>query len=160
MKVIIRPIRNSDAGISYKWRNDPDIWKYTFNRPNIVVTPRIERQWIESVLKTPNRRTFAICIGKKHKYVGNVQLLDITEDTGEFGIFIGDKRYWNKGIGQKAIKLLAKYAKTVLNLHCLFLSVKKDNIPARKCYEKCGFRQIEILNETDIRMELKLNRGY
>lgn len=156
MKVTIRPIRNSDAGISYKWRNDKEIWKYTFNKPDIVVTPKIERQWITSVMHTMNRRTFAICVGRKQKYVGNVQLLDITENSGELGIFIGDKRYWNHGIGQKAIELLKKYAKNVLNLCFLFLSVKKDNIGAQKCYEKCGFKQIEMLNETDITMKLVL----
>jgi RimJ/RimL family protein N-acetyltransferase len=156
MKVKIRQIRNSDASISYKWRNDPDVWKYTFNRPNIVVTPKIERQWVESVLKTPNRKTFAICVGKSEKYVGNVQLLDITDKSGELGIFIGEKRYWGKGIGRKAIKLIVSFAKNVLKLESMFLSVKKDNITAVKCYEHCGFKQIGMLNDTDIRMKLNL----
>ena len=38
-KVLIRPLEVSDALTSYKWRNDPEIWKYTGSRPDMEITP-------------------------------------------------------------------------------------------------------------------------
>jgi len=41
MKVIIRPLQETDAFISNKWRNNPDIWKYTGNKPDKEITLEI-----------------------------------------------------------------------------------------------------------------------
>jgi len=46
-KVLIRPLQIEDASISWKWRNDPVVWKYTGSKPNIKVTEEIEKRWLE-----------------------------------------------------------------------------------------------------------------
>ena len=60
MKITIRPLCIEDALTSYKWRNNPNIWKYTGNKPDKVITPEIETEWIKKVLKNENERRFAI----------------------------------------------------------------------------------------------------
>ena len=76
-KVLIRPLQAEDALISYKWRNDPDIWVYTGSRPDREITSDIESEWIKKALSDLSSKRFAILVDDV--YVGNVQLTNISE---------------------------------------------------------------------------------
>lgn len=153
-KILIRPLEQNDSEISWKWRNDEEVWKYTGNRPNISVTPEIEREWINKVLNQNNSRRFAITVDDK--YVGNIQLTNITSENAEYHIFIGDKDYWGKGIGFSASQQIIRFAKNVLKLNQVYLYVQKENENAIKLYQRCGFVQVT----NDIKMILDLNYTY
>ena len=150
-KILIRPLEHNDSEISWKWRNDEEVWKYTGSRPNISVTPEIEREWINKVLNQTSSRRFAITVDDK--YVGNIQLTNITSENAEYHIFIGDKDYWGKGIGLSATQQIIRFAKNVLKLKQIYLYVKKENENAVKLYQRCGFVQVS----NDIKMILDLN---
>jgi diamine N-acetyltransferase len=147
MKVFIRPLTLDDAKTSWKWRNDPFVWKYTGKRPNRLITIEIEQEWLKSALQKENESRFAICIGKEMEYIGNIQLTDITKVDAQFHVFIGEKQYHNKGIGSCAAKLIIEYAFVNLNLKVLYLFVNSNNISAIRSYKKCGFKTIDIQNE-------------
>ena len=141
--IYIRPLRREDALTSYKWRNDPDIWLYTGRRPDRIITPEIELDWIDRVLKDTTSRRFAICLKEDGTYIGNVQLTDIEKETAKFHIFIGTKEYWGKGFATEATELLIRYAKENLMLKKLHLWVNPLNKAAVKVYLKCGFSAVD-----------------
>ena len=116
MKVLIRDLKIEDAKVSWKWRNDPDVWKLTGRKWNSYVTKRIEENWIKEVKQERNSKRFAICVGEHKRYIGNVQLTEIEDNEAFFHIFIGEKKFWGKGIGTSATKLLIEYAKNNLKL--------------------------------------------
>ena len=89
-----------------------------------------------------NEKRFAICIKNTDEYVGNIQLLDIDNETAEFHLFIGEKKYWGKGIGYKASLTLLRYAFYNLNLKNIFLEVHSDNLAAYSIYKKVGFQAV------------------
>lgn len=66
------------------------------------------------------------------------QIEDLPESLGAFDIFIGEKEYWNKGIGSAAIKIftddyvLSKY-------RYAFVDPEYSNESAVRAYEKAGF---------------------
>ena len=151
MDVIIRKLTLNDANVSWKWRNDPEVWRLTGREWNNIVTEEIEKEWIRKVLKDKSSIRFAICVGKNEEYIGNVQLTDLKEETAIFHIFIGDKAYWGKGIGFYATKLIIEYAKDKLKLKKIYLTVKKNNIAAIKTYIKNGF---SIYLEKDDKYEM------
>lgn len=142
MKVRLRPIEEKDALISYKWRNDNRIWKYTGSKPDKFITPEIESEWLKKVLKKNNELRYAICIGDDCRYIGNIQLTNIISNGAQFHIFIGEHSCHGKGIGTKATKMLINIAFNVLNLKEIYLYVKKDNLSAINIYEKCNFKRI------------------
>jgi diamine N-acetyltransferase len=142
MKVILRDLRATDAKISYKWRNDPEVWKFTGTKPDRYITPEIEKHWIIGVLHEKNQKRFAICINENQQYIGNIQLTDINEVNAQFHIFIGDKQFWGKGIATNATKQLIKYAKEELKLNNIYLYVNPLNKAAIKVYEKIGFKKV------------------
>jgi len=152
MLVNLRPLVESDAKISYVWRNDVELWKLTGSKPNKTITHEIEKQWIKDVLSRENESRFAICIGIQNEYVGNVQLTNITDIDAEFHIFIGEKKLHNQGIGSKATALILKFGFEHLKLKNIYLFVNNKNTAALKSYLKCGF--VEVSNKQN---EIKLN---
>jgi RimJ/RimL family protein N-acetyltransferase len=148
--ISIRLLKVEDANISYRWRNDPEVWKYTKNRPDRVITKEIEREWLEKTLKDNTKKRFAIIVDDK--YIGNTQLTNITLTSAEYHIFIGEKDMWNKGIAKEVCKLMIKYAKEELMLHKIYFYVNPNNIASIKAHEKLGF----IKETEEIKMTLKL----
>lgn len=147
MKVFLRELEVNDAEIAWEWRNDPEVWKLTGRKWNNHVTQKIEEDWIKKVKEEKDSVRFAICVGDEKEYVGNVQLTNIEKGSGIFHIFIGNKNYWGKGIGEKATKLLIDYTKANLELKAIKLLVRINNKAAIKIYEKVGFCVENIDNE-------------
>lgn len=139
-KILIRPLEQNDSEVSWKWRNDEEVWKYTGSRPNISVTPEIEREWINKVLNQTNSRRFAIIADGI--YIGNIQLTNVTEIDAEYHIFIGDKKFWGKGIANLATQKILTFAVKELKLKCVYLFVNPNNSVAIKLYEKIGFKKV------------------
>jgi RimJ/RimL family protein N-acetyltransferase len=73
--------------------------------------------------------------------------VDPVNRTGEFGILIGEKAYWNQGYGGEATRLALKHGFDDLNLHRIFLRVYSTNSRAIACYKGAGFVQEGVLRE-------------
>ena len=115
MNVRIRPLKEQDAYTSVKWRNDPEVFKFTGNIYNHEITIDNELEWIRKVTANPTDYRCAILVDEV--YVGNIYLTDIKEGTAHFHIFIGDKSYWGKGVAKRASLLILEYAFNVLNIN-------------------------------------------
>lgn len=149
MDINIRPLRIEDAQISFKWRNDPEVFKYTGNTYSNLITYETELNWIKKVINNPDEARFAIEV--EGRYIGNIYLTNINELSAEYHIFIGDKTFWGKGIGEKASLLIIEYGFKILNLRNIFLNVRHENKRAISLYQKIGFREIEF-NESFVKM--------
>ena len=141
MKVCVRPLRLDDAETSWRWRNDDEVWRFTGKRPTCQITADIERQWINAVLQETNSRRFAIIVSEhgNETYVGNVQITDIAEGIGSMHVFIGNRRYWGKGIASQACASMLAYAFSRCGLEKVRLKVHPDNRAAIRVYQKLGF---------------------
>ena len=137
MQVTIRPLQEQDAYMSVRWRNDPEVFKYTGNTYDHEITIESELGWMRRVIANPNDYRCAILV--EDVYVGNIYLTDIDSESAEYHIFIGNKDYWGKGVAKQASCLLLDYAFNILNLKFVHLSVRKENYAAVKLYEKLGF---------------------
>lgn len=139
MDVTIRPLREEDAYTSVKWRNDPEVFKYTGNTYDHVITIESELNWIKKVMTNPTDYRCAIIADGK--YVGNIYLHDITKDNAIYAIFIGDKSYWGKGVAKRASELIIEYGFKVLGLNSITLKVRKENERAIFLYNHLGFEK-------------------
>jgi RimJ/RimL family protein N-acetyltransferase len=140
MQIHLEPLAEKHAAISWQWRNDAEVWKYTFNRPDREITPEIELEWVRKVIANPSDKRFAIYCDEV--YVGNIYLTGIADGTSHFGIFIGDRTYWGKGVAKAATRLLLTKGREEFGLREVFLNVKKGNEAALKVYESLGFSVI------------------
>ncbi|HFI0644596.1 TPA: GNAT family N-acetyltransferase [Streptococcus suis] len=68
---------------------------------------------------------------------------DVTLFKDDFAIAIGDKRYWNKGIGTKVLQRMIERAREVGLEEILVEEIYDWNTGSRKLFEKCGFEAVE-----------------
>lgn len=137
MIVSIRPLQEKDAYTSVKWRNDPEVFKYTGNTYKNEILLETELNWIRKVMSNANEYRCAIMADDV--YVGNIYLTDITKDSAHYHIFIGNKDFWGKGVAKEASKQVLNHAFDVLKLKKVCLRVKKQNDSAYHLYKKLGF---------------------
>lgn len=145
MNVNIRPLIIEDAFTSVKWRNDPEVFKYTGNTYDHEITIESELNWIKKVISNPKDYRCAIIVDGT--YVGNIYLTDIENCIGNYHIFIGDKSYWGKGVAKKASILIINYGFKNLGLSEIKLRVRDANQSATYLYKSLGFKTISKKND-------------
>lgn len=122
---------------SWEWLNDPEIKALT-------MTPDFTRIGQVKFFKhLPERKDYWIRgIINNGEPIGAMGLKHITNDTAEYWGYIGEKKYWGKGIGAFMMSEAVSRAKT-LGLKELYLFVNDQNTRARKLYLNQGFKLSE-----------------
>ena len=140
-KCYLSPIDINDAEKYVEWLNDLEV---TTNLGPIyydMLNVENEKEIIKELSKKHN---YSIVDMETDELIGNCSFLEIDNlnQTGEVGIFIGNKNFWGKGYGTEALRLLLDFGFKVLNLHNIQLKVYEFNKRGMKCYEKTGFKVI------------------
>jgi len=71
--------------------------------------------------------------------------LEQTDNVYAIDLFIGETKYWNRGIGTKILSIFVNYLFAVLLADKIVIDPHIDNARAIRCYEKCGFVKIKLL---------------
>lgn len=158
-KIHLRKLKISDKKYFAKWWQNKDLLKLTSGVLETVSDQKIEK-YFSAMYKNKIDRHFMIMLNQKT--IGHISLVKRKKGWYETQIIIGEKKYWNKGYGTKAIQLLIRKAKSI-GISKIYLEVRPTNIRAVKAYEKCGFKKTKIkkypqnkyLTET-IKMELSV----
>ena len=85
---------------------------------------------------------WAIILKETDQHLGNIKIdpIDLNLLWGEYGIMIGDRNAWGKGIAKEASRTVIDFCFNTLNLKQINLGVKKNNSKAIHLYEKLGFK--------------------
>jgi RimJ/RimL family protein N-acetyltransferase len=146
-QIRFRAIEKEDLPYFVQWLNDPEVrLGLSLIMPLSLAE---EEDWFASLLKKPPfEKPLAIEIQPdplldEWIFVGNCGIftIDWQNRSGEIGIHIGEKGYWNQGFGTKAMQLILKHGFENLNLYRLWLQVFETNTRAMRAYEKAGFVQ-------------------
>ena len=78
-----------------------------------------------------------------NKDIGLVQMYRYDDTTYEYDLFIGEEEYLDKGIGTIIVNKVNDIIYNKYKVTSIILRPFKRNIRAIKCYEKCGFKQID-----------------
>jgi aminoglycoside 6'-N-acetyltransferase len=66
-------------------------------------------------------------------------------------IIIGDKAYWNQGIGTQTIKLMTNFLFAERKADILFMAPPIWNKRTIYCYQKCGFKSLKRIKNMEQR---------
>lgn len=140
-----------------KWWNDKDLRRLTSGRPGLISDKKLDRCF--SMMKDKDDYHFMILLNQG--VIGHVALIKKKNDWYETIIVIGEKKYWGKGYGVRAIKLIVEKAKQI-GISKIYLEVRPNNLRAIRAYKKCGFKKIRLIKHpknkylpATLRMELK-----
>ncbi|MFZ2189580.1 MAG: GNAT family protein [Candidatus Magasanikiibacteriota bacterium] len=152
-RVILRPIKVSDAPNYVRWFSDKEV-RIHFNYNVWDVSEKEEKKFIRKSLKNKNQILFAIIYNGKH--IGGSGLdFDWKSKRASWGIIIGEKDEWGKGIAGEVIKLLLEYGFKKWKLNRIDLEVEMLNKRALKAYKKAGFKLEGVIRQGQFNPQLK-----
>ena len=135
--VRLRPIEREDLTNYLQWVNDTEVMAYF--GPYLPYNMVKEEAWFEQMSTARDVINFAIEYEGRH--VGGCGFIGINHrnQSAEVGLFVGDKRMWDKGLGQDTLRTMLDYGFDHLNFHRIYLRVFAENARAVHAYEKIGF---------------------
>jgi RimJ/RimL family protein N-acetyltransferase len=151
--VRLRPIERQDLPRYVEWFGDPEVRRHlTIYLPFSLGQ---EERWYERMLdqvEGGNQVLLAIETSED-VHIGNIGLHAINwkDRNAELGIVIGEKAYWGRGYGTRAICTLLRVAFEEMNLHRVYLRVDDDNTRGIRCYQKCGFQKEGVMRDAIFR---------
>lgn len=141
-RIYLRPLERDDLNARYlSWLNDPEVTRY-LEVGTFPTTVRDLEKFYDEVTGSRNQVILAVVDKKSGQHIGNVKLGPIhwIHRCATFGIMLGDKKFWGKGTGLEATRLMVEYGFDRLNLRRIDLGVFADHNAAVRCYEKAGFK--------------------
>ncbi len=141
-QVYLRPLERTDLGENYlAWLNDPEVTRYMETGTFPTTVEDLDR-FYQEVTGSRSQVILAVVDKKSGRHIGNVKLGPIhwVHRRATFGILIGDKKFWGKGIGAEATRLAVEYGFYRLNLRRIDLGVFAEHESAVRSYEKVGFK--------------------
>jgi RimJ/RimL family protein N-acetyltransferase len=159
-RIRFRAVERGDLPTFVTWLNDPEVQQgIMIHHP---FSQAEEENWYEEMIKHPIdehvmgievRETEPEAGEEQWKLIGSLAFneIDWRNRAAEFGIMIGDKKYWNRGYGTEAVLLLVNHGFNTLNLNRIFLRVFENNPRAIRAYEKAGFVHEGKLRQAEFR---------
>ena len=129
-RIILRPWRESDAEILFKWASDPDVGPRAGWPPHQSVEESLE------IIRTVfNDATCTWAIELKE-----TGACDLPAREGEplIGYWVA-KPYWNQGICTEALRLMLDHIRLSTDIQSLISGHFVDNPASGRVMEKCGF---------------------
>lgn len=137
-KIVLRNLDLSDAELMLEWMKNPDIYEKMQYDP-AKQSKESCISFIKNSWQDEDNLHYAIS-NLENEYYGTISLknIDIKNKNAELGIVLHPKAM-GKGISTEALKLIANKAFEELNLHKIYLYVRKDNERAVRFYKKNGW---------------------
>ncbi len=138
----LRPIEREEVPLLARWFNDPEITQWI--RITYPMALGEEERWYEQMLqRPPELHPLMIDVETDEGWlpIGNCGFNQVSwvDRSAEVGIVIGEKRFWSKGHGGSALRLMLRFGFDHLNLNRICLEVHADNARGIRSYEKAGF---------------------
>lgn len=146
-QVRLRPFRRDDLPRVITWRRDAEL-RHGALWSDKPFGPREAQRWLRAISTAADtsRVTLAIELRAGNRLVGltNLTRIDRKAGTAYFGIVIGEKDCWGKGVATESLRLLLRRA-AALGLRKVLLEVAADNPRAVALYRRSGFQTEGVL---------------
>lgn len=145
---MLRPARPSDAADRFAAGRDPEyVWANGLDPARVQpMTPEGGESFYRQLAADP----FGWAIEHEGRCVGSARLHSLSREDrrARYAIGIFDRRYWSRGLGTEATRLVLRFAFDSLGLHRVDLRVLADNERAIRCYLRCGFAREGLERES------------
>jgi len=153
-RIHLRALEPQDLTDRYlQWLND----ETTCMGNGHAIFPNTRRKMHDYFKATRHSRSdivFAIIAGRGERHIGNVSLqeIDWVSRNAAFAILVGDRKWWGKGAGIEAGKLVLAYAFDRLNLHRVHCGTFENNIAMQKLAARLHMKKEGVRREAAFKM--------
>ena len=132
--LLLRKLKKEDLEDVLEYMSSPITLKY------FVEGVYDEEKVIKMLNPEKEQEHFGIILKSENKIIGHIDLHDwFMKDTYEIGWMLNDK-YFNKGYGFMAAKLVLDHAFSKLKAHRVVATCQPENIASKRICEKLGMR--------------------
>ncbi|MET4072818.1 GNAT family protein [Hymenobacter sp. UYCo722] len=139
--VKLAPLQPEHVAHFYTWVRDPEVIAYSLSAFQRLKTTEQIDQWFAATLQQANTLNLGIYLEETNALIGYAGLsgISVTNQSGEYFIFIGEKAWWGQGVGTAVTKQIVHLAFTSHHLNRVMLTVSESNTGGLKAYAKAGF---------------------
>ena len=165
-EITIRDFTETDLPLMFKWLTDKRVLEYYEGRDVRFTMDTLSAHFLEEI---PDG--FRMIIEYKKSPIGYAQAYQLSgelfdeydyPDDGHIVFamdqFIGEPKYWSKGIGSSFLKMMASHLKENMAAERVLLDPHQDNKRAIRAYEKAGFKIIKSLPKHEMFEGEKVDR--
>ncbi|MEK7802174.1 MAG: GNAT family N-acetyltransferase [Pseudomonadota bacterium] len=140
--VTLEKARNDEKTVVQwlEWMNDPEILRFMYDTE--PYTKEEIARWVKKVTQDPRRHYFSIRADGKDVGFVSLRQDQAPGTSAEIGIVIGDKDYWDKGVGSQTVKKTLAYAKDTAGLTNIRAMIKPDNERSIRLFTRSGFHEV------------------
>ncbi len=127
-----------------RWNMDTGWQRFLDSDPPRLFSVKKYKEWMEKGLEREGSNEMMLAIRRldDEALIGFIGLFNLFQQHGDtlVAIAIGERKYWSKGYGTDAMRVMLQYAFDELNLRRVGLIVFEYNPRAIRSYEKAGFK--------------------
>ena len=154
LDVCLRPLTEADWPLLYRWNSDPDVLYYS--EGNDVAC--YSQEDVQGIYRTVCKAAFCFVIEAGGEPVGEcwLQRMNIDRilerypglDCRRIDLMIGEKTYWEQGIGTETIRLLTEFAFVDLVVNVIHNAEIADyNLRSQRAFQRVGYRIAERIKQ-------------
>ncbi|MVN89285.1 GNAT family N-acetyltransferase [Deinococcus sp. HMF7620] len=139
MTVALRPLHRGDEEAAVHWAADPEFCRAAGWTPGLAA--RVVRRHWQSLIaaRDPTFRRFGLTLDGR--LVGYADLADLTAQSGELGIAVGERALWGQGIAAQGCRALLAWA-WAQELQGVTAQVHEPNARSHALLARLGFQAV------------------
>jgi len=139
MSIKLKKIKNNKITKKWiKWLNDKEVTKFSKNRYK-KHTISSQQDYLKKKLESKNNLLFKILFNDIH--IGVIEIGEIKyRRSCHISYMIGEKSYWNRGIGSKVIKKIKTFIFKNLKIKKIYAGINEKNTASFMILKKNNFK--------------------
>lgn len=157
-RLYFRNLTISDVTKNYiEWLNDPLINQYLeirFSQQNYATC----QNFVQNINNDPNSHLLGIFDKSSQQHIGNIKLGPINPNhmSAQLSLFIGERKFWGKGLATEAIATITDWGFGQLNLERIEAGCYDANLASLKAFLNAGYTSEGYFRKKVIHQEKRI----
>ncbi|SMB91599.1 GNAT family N-acetyltransferase [Deinococcus hopiensis] len=137
--ISLRPLRPGDEDAAVRWAADAEFCLASGWTPGLA--PRVVRQHWARIIAGGEAGFVRLGVELEGRLIGYTDLGNLSRTAAEWGIGIGERAQWGRGIGREVGRQTLTQAFETLELRTVRAEVHVPNVRSHALMRRLGFRQ-------------------
>jgi aminoglycoside 2''-phosphotransferase len=153
--LVLRPLTEQDWPTLLRWNNDSEVLYFTDS--DEVVSRSMEE--VQDIWRWVAQQAYCFMMELDGQPIGECWLQEMNidrliemyqgQDCRRIDLCIGEKEFWNRGIGTRTIRLLTEFGFQKEGADAIFGLVGGHNPRSKGAFEKVGYRLLQVVPEPE-----------